>query len=68
MYLKISKKQTFPENSGFSYSLNLEQDEKVIDIQTLNNENVLFKISNSINTYAIIYDVKNNEIKSKIKR
>lgn len=68
MYLKISNNQYSVENSGNSFSLNLNKDEKIINIETLNNENLLFNISDSNKTYAIIYDVKNNKIKSKIKR
>ena len=61
MYLKISNNQYSVENSGNSFSLNLNKDEKIINIETLNNENLLFNISDSNKTYAIIYDVKNNK-------
>ena len=68
MYLKISKNQIKQEYSNNIYSLNLDQNEKIIGIETLNETNILFKITDSKNTYAIIFDIKNNDIKSKIKR
>ena len=68
MYLKISKNQFKEEYSNSLYSLNLKQSEKIVGIETINNQNILFKISNSKDTYAIIFDIKNNTIKSTINR
>ena len=68
MYLKISKNQSKQEDFNNLYSLNLNQNEKIIGIETLNESNILFKITDSKNSYAIIFDIKNNTIKSKIKR
>jgi len=68
MYLKISKNQSKQEYSNILYSLNLEENEKITGIETLNETNILFKITDSKNSYAIIFDIKNNTIKSKIKR
>ena len=68
MYLKISKNQIKQEDSYNLYSLKLEQNEKIIGIDALNDSNLLIKITDSKNTYAIIFDIKNNIIKSKIKR
>ena len=68
MYLKISKNQSKQEDFNNLYSLNLNQNEKIIGIETLNESNILFKITDSKNSYAIIFDIKNNTVKSKIKR
>ena len=68
MYLKISKNQSKQEDFNNLYSLNLKQNEKIIGIETLNESNILFKITDSKNSYAIIFDIKNNTVKSKIKR
>ena len=68
--IKLSKKEI--ENIGKSKILDHVLanyiSEKIISIETLGNDNILIKISDTINTYAIIYDVKKNKIKSKIKR
>ena len=68
MYLKISKNQIKQENSYNLYSLKLEQNEKIIGVDALNDSDILIKITDSKNTYVIIFDIKNNIIKSKIKR
>ena len=68
MYLKISKNQFKQVYSNNTFSLNLDKNEKIIGIDTLNDTNILFKITDSKNTYAIIFDIKNNTIKSKIQR
>ena len=68
MYLKISKNQSKQEDFNNLYSLNLNQNEKIIGIETLNESNILFKVTDSKNSYAIIFDIKNNTVKSKIKR
>tara|TARA_B100001540_G_scaffold182159_1_gene160655 strand:+ start:137 stop:424 length:288 start_codon:yes stop_codon:yes gene_type:complete len=68
MYLKISKNQSKQEDFNNLYSLNLNENEKIIGIETLNESNILFKITDSKNSYAIIFDIKTNTVKSKIKR
>ena len=68
MYSKISKNQNLVEIPDNYYSLNLKKEEKIINIEVLGNDDVLIKISDTNNTYAIIYDVKKNKIKSKIIR
>ena len=68
MYLKISKNQSKQVDFNNLYSLNLNQNEKIIGIETLNESNILFKITDSKNSYAIIFDIKTNTVKSKIKR
>ena len=68
MYSKISKNKNNIENNGYLYNLNLSENEKIIDIKAINETNILFKISDSKNTYAIIFDIKKNTIKSTIRR
>ena len=68
MYLKISKNQFKQVYSNNTFSLNLDKNEKIIGIDTLNDTNILFKITDSKNSYAIIFDIKTNTVKSKIKR
>ena len=70
MYSKISNNQNNIENSSYIHSLNLSQNEKIIDIEAIgeNDSNILIKITDSKNTYAIVFDIKNNVIKSQIKR
>ena len=68
MYLKITGNQNNSENSIKNFSLNLANNEKIIDIQVLNSNQLLIVISNSVNTSGIVYDTKNNNIISAIKR
>ena len=68
MYLKISGNQNNYGLNSKNYSLQLEENEKIIDIEVFNNNQLLFIISNSVDTYVILYDTKNNNIISKIKK
>ena len=68
MYLKISKNQIKQENSYNLYSLKLEQNEKIIGVDALNDSDILIKITDSKNTYAIIYNIKKNSVESIIKK
>ncbi len=68
MYLKLTKNRNTMENNNNLYSLKLSENEKIIDIETINEKNVLFKISDSKNTYAIIYNIKKNSVESIIKK
>ena len=68
MYLKISGNQNNYGINSKNYSLGLEENEKIIEIEVFNNNQLLFVISNSIDTYVILYDTKNNYIISKIKK
>ena len=56
------------ENYSYIHSLNLSQNEKIIDIEAIDENSILFIVSDSKNTYAIVFDIKNNVIKSQIKR
>ena len=68
MYLKIDGNQNNSQNNIKNFSLNLANNEKIIDIQVLNNNQLLIVISNSISTSGIVYDTKKNNIISTIKR
>ena len=68
MYLKIAGNQNNYQNSIKEFSLGLANNEKIIDIQVLNNNQLLIVISNSVNTSGIVYDTKKNNIISTIKR
>ena len=66
MYLKISGNQNNSQHNIKDFSLGLASNEKIIDIQVLNNNQLLIVISNSIDTSGIVYDIKANKIISKI--
>ena len=68
MYLKIAGNQNNSQNNIKNFSLNLANNEKIIDIQVLNNNQLLIVISDSVNTSSIVYDTKENNIISTIKR
>ena len=68
MYLKIAGNQNNSQNNIKNFSLNLANNEKITDIQVLNNNQLLIVISNSVNTSGIVYDIKKNNIISTIKR
>ena len=68
MYLKISGNQNNSQHNIKDFSLGLAKNEKIIDIEVLNKDQLLIVISNSVNTSGIIYDTKKNNIISTIKR
>ena len=68
MYLKISGNQNNYENNIKEFSLGLAKNEKIIDIEVLNKNQLLIVISNSVNTSGIVYDMDENIIISTIKR
>ena len=68
MYLKIAGNQNNSQHNIKDFSLGLANNEKIIDIQVLNNHQLLIVISNSVNTFGIVYDTKKNNIISIIKR
>ena len=68
MYLKFDGNQNNSQNNIKNFSLNLANNEKIIDIQVLNNNQLLIVISDSVNTSSIVYDTKENNIISTIKR
>ena len=68
MYLKIAGNQNNSQHNIKDFSLGLANNEKIIDIEVLNKNQLLIIISNSINTSGIVYDTKENNIISTIKR
>jgi len=68
MYLKITGNQNDFDSLSRENSLGLNSDEKIIDIEILNKNQVLIMISNSVDNYGIVYDIKSNNIVSIIKR
>ena len=68
MYLKIDGNQNNSQINIKNFSLNLANNEKITDIQVLNNNQLLIVISNSVSTSGIVYDTKKNNIISTIKR
>ena len=68
MYLKIDGNQNNSQNNIKNFSLGLANNEKIIDIEVLNKNQLLIVISNSVNTSGIVYDTKENNIISTIKR
>ena len=68
MYLKIAGNQNNSHHDIKDFSLGLANNEKIIDIEVLNKNQLLIIISNSINTSGIVYDTKENNIISTIKR
>ena len=68
MYLKITGNQNNSQHNIKDFSLGLVNNEKIIDIEVLNKNQLLIVIFNSVNTYGIVYDTKENNIKTTIKR
>ena len=68
MYLKIAGNQNNSQHNIKDFSLGLAHNEKIIDIEVLNKNQLLIVISNSVNTSGIVYDTKKNNIISTIKR
>ena len=68
MYIKFSSNQNISDYKNKDYSLELKNNEKIIDIEVINDSSLLIVISNNNDTFGIIYDIKNNNIISNIKR
>tara|TARA_Y100001970_G_scaffold60029_1_gene76496 strand:- start:9199 stop:9486 length:288 start_codon:yes stop_codon:yes gene_type:complete len=68
LYLKFSGNQNISEIEAYSNSLNLADNEKIIDIEVMNQKQLLIVISNSIDTYGAIYDIDKKTIISEIKK
>jgi len=68
IYLKISGNQNNFQNNITNQSLNLEDDEEIINFEILNEDKVLIVISKSYDTFAIIYDIKQGKRISTINR
>ena len=61
-YIKIVKKQSNLDVKNISYNLNLDKGHEITDIDLVDNKKILFTIKNNNKTYAIIYDIKTQEI------
>ena len=68
MYLKIAGNQNDSQHNIKEFSLGLTNNEKIINIEVLNKNQLLIVISNSLNTSGIVYDTKENNIIYTIKR
>ena len=68
MYLKIAGNQNDSQHNIKDFSLGLVNNEKIIDIEVLNKNQLLIIISNSVNTSGIVYDTKEKNILYSIKR
>ena len=62
LYIKIGKKQSKLEVEKIYYKLNIGEGHEITDIDLINNEKILFTIKNNNNVYAIIYDIKSQEV------
>ena len=68
LYSKISNTQDISINKITNHSLNLNNSEKIKDIKIIDENNVIVVISDDDQLYFIIYNLKNNQIISKIGR
>ena len=66
LYSKISNTEGFTNEEITSYSLNLSNTEKIKDIKIINENNLLFVISDDDQIYIIIYNLDKKQITSKI--
>ena len=67
-YSKISNNQKISNNDVLNFSLNLKNSENIKDIKIIDQNNVLIVISDNDQLYLIMYNLKNNNIVSKIGR
>ena len=66
LYSKISNTENFTSEEIVSYSLNLSNEEGIKDIKVINENNLLFIISDNDQIYLIIYNLDKKQIISKI--
>ena len=66
LYSKISNTEGLTNEEIASYSLNLSKTESIKDIKTINENNLLFVISDNDQIYLIIYNLNKKQIISKI--
>ena len=62
LYIKTTKKQSNLETNLIDYNLNLEKGHKIIDIDMIDNNRILFTIKNNDKVYALIYDIETSNI------
>ena len=68
LYSNISNTEGFTSEEITSYSLNLSSTESIKDIKIINENNLLFVISDNDQIYLIIYNLDTKQIISKIGR
>ena len=66
LYSKISNTESLRSEEITSYSLNLSITESIKDIKIINENNLLFVISDNDQIYLIIYNLDKKQIISKI--
>ena len=66
LYSKISNKEGLASEKITSYSLNLSNTESIKDIKIINENNLLFVISDNDQIYLIIYNLNKKQVISKI--
>ena len=66
LYSKISNTEGLTTEEITSYSLNLSSTESIKDIKIINENNLLFVISDDDQIYLIIYNLDKKQIISKI--
>ena len=66
LYSKISNTESSTVEDITSYSLNLSNKESIKEIKILNENNLLFVISNDDQIYLIIYNLDKKQVISKI--
>ena len=68
LYSKISNTEVLTSEEITSYSLNLSKTESIKDIKTINENNLIFVISDNDQIYLIIYNLDKKKVISKIGR
>ena len=66
LYSKISNTERLTNEEITSYSLNLSNTERIKDIKIINENNLLFVISDNDQIYLIIYSLDKKQVISKI--
>ena len=66
LYSKISNTEGLTSDEITSYSLNLSNTESIKDIKIINENNLLFVISDNDQIYLIIYNLDKKQVISKI--
>ena len=68
LYSKISNTEVLTSEEIASYSLNLSNSENIREIKVINENTLLFVVSNNDQIYLIIYNLDKKKIISKIGR
>ena len=68
LYSKISNTESLRSEEITSYSLNLSNTESIKDIKIINENNLLFVISDNDQIYLFIYNLNKKQVISKIGR